>query len=173
MIQPDSGQLPQPSLSVWLRQSQASDLDYVLAAEQDPDNCAYVFQWSRQQHLAALDQPDFAHLIVETGAARVGYVILLGLQDINQSIALGRIVITEKGKGYGKAAIEQVKQLAFHTYGAHRLWLDVKTHNTRAQAVYRATGFVVEGILRDCLKTPSGYESLMVMSILRQEYLKE
>lgn len=161
-------------LSVQLRNTQAADLDYVVAAEQHPDNCPFIFQWSREDHLNALTNPDLAHLTVETEAAqRVGFVILVGLQDKNQSIALGRIVITDKGKGYGKAAIEQVKRLVFQTYEAHRLWLDVKTHNHRAQAVYQAAGFTVEGTLRECLKSQSEYESLIVMSILRQEYLQE
>ena len=52
----------------------------------------------------------------------------------------------------------------------HRLWLDVKVQNQRAQAIYKAAGFVVEGTLRECLKSEYGYESLMIMSILQQEY---
>jgi diamine N-acetyltransferase len=117
-----------------------------------------------------LTDPDIAHLIVEADK-RVGYVILAGLQDPNETIELRRIVIMEKGLGYGKAAIQQVKQEAFEKYQVNRLWLDVKEHNHRAQALYKSAGFVLEGTLRQCLKTENGhYESLLLMSILHEEY---
>jgi RimJ/RimL family protein N-acetyltransferase len=152
-----------------LRQTEATDLDYVLSAEHSDDNRQYVIPWSREQHLLALADPDIAHLIVEQ-ETRLGYVILAGLRDPNQSIEFRRIVITQKGQGYGRATIELIKDVAFTTYKAHRLWLDVKEHNHRARSVYTAAGFTVEGILRECLKTDHGYDSLVVMSILQQEY---
>jgi RimJ/RimL family protein N-acetyltransferase len=101
---------------------------------------------------------------------RVGYVILAGLIDANQSVEFRRIVITDKGKGYGKQTVEHVKKLAFETYNAHRLWLDVKGQNHRAQAIYQVAGFVIEGTLRECLKSENGYDSLVIMSILQREY---
>ena len=123
-----------------------------------------MIPWSRQQHLKALTDPDLAHLIVQR-ETRVGYIILAGLLDPNQRIEFRRIVITEKGRGYGKAAIELVKELAFETYKAHRLWLDVKAQNDRARAVYKAAGFIVEGTLRECLHSENGYDSLVIMSM--------
>ncbi len=167
------GDLMRPTnATVQLRPSQPADLDFVLAAEQHPDNSPYVWQWSREQHLAALTHPDIAHLIIEvpTRQTPVGYVILIGLQNPNQSIQLCRIVIEVKNQGYGKATLKQVKQLAFQTYNAHRLWLDVKVGNDRAQAVYHDAGFIIEGTFRDYVKTPQGYDSYRIMSLLRPEY---
>lgn len=152
-----------------LRETEVADLDYVLKAEQDQQNRQYIMPWSREQHLQAMTSSDLAHLIV-WGETRMGYVILAGLLNPNQSIEFLRIVITEKQRGYGKATVEMVKQLAFGAYNAHRLWLDVKEQNQRAQAVYRAAGFVSEGRLRECLKSEAGYESLIIMSILRSEH---
>lgn len=65
-----------------------------------------------------------------------------------------------------------IEKLAFETYHAHRLWLDVKIQNHRAQAVYSGAGFVVEGTLRECLKSGDEFESLIIMSMLLQEYKK-
>jgi diamine N-acetyltransferase len=162
-------QLPTDKM-ITLRRTEELDLDYVLSAEHSPENRAYVTQWLREKHLAVLTDPDIAHLIVEA-EKRVGYIILAGLQDPNETIELRRIVITKKGFGYGKAALQQVKQQAFEQYQAHRLWLDVKEHNHRAQALYKSAGFMLEGTLRQCLKTENGhYESLLLMSILREEY---
>ncbi|MEO0406147.1 MAG: N-acetyltransferase [Cyanobacteria bacterium P01_A01_bin.135] len=166
--------------SLWLRPTTDDDLDYVLAAESDPANLPYIMQWTRDEHRQAIADPNLGHFVIawsDLEAApshrekRVGYLILTGLQDSNQSIQLRRIVVTEKGKGIGRWAIAQVKSLAFDTYGAHRLWLDVKPFNQRAQTLYRTSGFVEEGTLRDCYKSPNGdYGSLIIMSVLRPEY---
>ncbi|MCF2150549.1 GNAT family N-acetyltransferase [Desmonostoc muscorum LEGE 12446] len=155
-----------------LYKTEEADLDYILGAETDDENRQYIIPWSREQHLQAIVNPDIAHLIVKN-ETRVGYVILAGLLDSNQSIEFRRIVITEKGKGYGKVTVQMIKQLAFETYKAHRLWLDVKVQNKLAQAVYKKSGFVVEGTLRECLKVEGKYDSLIIMSILQQEYFKE
>jgi len=152
-----------------LRKTEERDLDYVLAVEHSDENRLFVIPWSREQHLQALVDPDVAHLIVNA-QTKVGYVILAGLLGPNQSIELRRIVISEKGKGYGSAAVEMLKDLVFKTYQAHRLWLDVKVQNHRARGIYEAAGFVTEGTLRECLHTENGFDSLVIMSMLRQEY---
>jgi RimJ/RimL family protein N-acetyltransferase len=81
-----------------------------------------------------------------------------------------RLVITNKGHGFGRAAVRFVKQLAFEQYHAHRLWLDVRAHNRRAQQLYQSEGFVLEGTLRECVKVDNHFESLVTMSLLCSEY---
>ncbi|MBD6620663.1 GNAT family N-acetyltransferase [Komarekiella sp. 'clone 1'] len=154
-----------------LCKTEEADLNYILAAETDDENRQYVIPWSREKHFQAMVNPDIAHLIVKN-ETRIGYVILAGLLNPNHTIEFRRIVITEKAKGYGKAIVEIVKQLAFETYNAHRLWLDVKVQNKLAQAVYKKAGFVEEGTLRECLKVEGRYDSLIIMSMLQQEYEK-
>ncbi len=136
---------------VTLRSTQIPDLDYVLAAESSPENSPYIGQWPREQHIDLFSQADGAHLIVEAGQPtqpekleKVGYVIVQGLTNPDASIELKRLVITRKGRGYGREAIELVKEMAFEKYHAHRLWLDVKDFNYRAQSLYKSTGFVLE-----------------------------
>lgn len=159
-----------PLYNLSLRCTQAKDLDFVLRAEQGSENRPYIIPWLRERHEQALSDRNLAHLIVQVNIP-VGFVILAGLLDENQAIELRRIVMIDKGKGYGRRTIEFVKHLAFETYQAHRLWLDVKANNHRAKAIYQAAGFSEEGILRECLKSETGYESLVIMSMLRQEYL--
>lgn len=158
-------------MKIRLRYTNESDLDFVIAAEQSAENRAFVGVWTREQHRAACSSEDLSHLVIEEAdGKRVGYVILAGLVDTNESIEFRRIVITEKNRGYGKQALQAIKKLAFEELKAHRLWLDVKEHNGLARRLYETEGFTIEGILRDCLKTEGGYESLVVMSILRGEY---
>lgn len=153
--------------------TQPNDLDFVLAAESDHANAPFLVTWSQIQHEASLGDPNIAHLTIATrgGAEQVGYAIVAGLTNPHHSIEFQRLVIGPKGHGFGREALQCIKDWAFGEQHAHRLWLDVKEGNHRARALYASEGFVVEGTLRECLKTSAGtYESLIVMSMLRAEY---
>ncbi|HXE49693.1 MAG TPA: GNAT family protein [Ramlibacter sp.] len=157
---------------VRLRPTMTSDLEYVLSLEQDPENLPFIAPWERTQHEAAIRFPDFRHFIVEGGAGlnAVGFLILIGCRSQNQSIELKRMVIQTKGSGFGRAALRVAKKVAFDDLGAHRFWLDMKARNTRAKALYDSEGFVVEGELRDAVKVAGGFDSLIVLSMLRPEF---
>lgn len=163
---------PSGDVSIHLRPTTRDDLDFVLAAEHAPDNARYVAQWPRERHAEAIDRADMAHYIVartETGAP-VGYAIITGIGGESGSVELLRIVITEQGAGHGRAALRMIERLAFETWNAHRLWLDVREQNARARALYASEGFVEEGTLRECGRVGDRYESLVVMSMLDREY---
>src|SRR3954462_9793526 len=150
----------------------ASDIDFVLSLEQAPETLPFITPWERTQHEAAIRFPDFRHFIIEGGQGleSVGFLILIGCRSQNQSLELKRMVVQSKGAGYGRAALRVAKKVAFDDLKAHRLWLDVKQRNGRAKALYDGEGFVVEGELRDAVKTSDGFESLIVMSMLRSEF---
>lgn len=154
-----------------LRTTKDSDLSYVIDAENDKENTPYIGSWSFEQHLYSLTNPDMRHLIIEDqDGNRVGYAILTGLTDSNKAICIKRVTIQEKGKGYGKETLRLVIEWAFEHTETHRLSLDVKDFNSRPRHVYEAAGFIFEGTLRDCIYNGTRYESLSVMSILRDEY---
>ncbi len=155
-----------------LRPTMLSDLAFVLSVERDPGNLPYITPWERTQHEAAIRFPDFRHFIVEAGDAyaSAGFVILQGCRNPHGSVELKRIVLLDKGRGYGRACVRLLAQMAFRDLGAHRFWLDVKGRNRRAQALYRSEGFVEEGRLRDAVRTGDGWDSLIVMSMLAHEH---
>ncbi len=151
-----------------------SDLEFVIAVEQDPLNRPFITPWNRTQHEGAVRFPDFRHFIVEAGAqyAAAGFVILQGCRNPHRSIELKRMVLqpASQGGGAGRACLRLLANMAFQDLGAHRFWLDVKALNVRAQALYRSEGFVEEGRLRESVRTDSGYDSLVVMAMLEQEH---
>jgi diamine N-acetyltransferase len=160
------------SVRARLRPTMTSDIDYVLTLEQDPENLAFITPWERTQHEAAIRFPDFRHFIIEGGddLSSIGFLILIGCRSPNQSLELKRMVVQSKGAGFGRAALRVAKKVAFDDLGAHRFWLDVKSRNTRAKALYDGEGFIVEGQLRDAVKVADGYETLIVMSMLQPEF---
>ena len=158
-------------MAIDLRKTTESDLNFVLETEQSAENRVFVSVWKRAQHLAALTDEDLLHLIIEnSNSERIGYVILAGLTNENQNIEFRRIAVAQKNRGYGKQTLREIKRIAFEELNANRLWLDVKEYNERARHLYKTEGFTVEGILRECLKTENGFESLVVMSMLHREF---
>jgi diamine N-acetyltransferase len=160
------------SARVRLRPTMQSDLEFVLSLERDPENLPYITPWERIQHEAAIRFPDFRHFIIECGPDldAGGFLILIGCRNQHQSIELKRMVVRDKNRGFGRAALRVVKKIAFDDLGAHRLWLDIKKRNTRAKSLYDSEGFVLEGELREAVKVQGGYDSLVVLSMLESEF---
>jgi diamine N-acetyltransferase len=169
-----------------LRPTMLSDLDFVVSVERDARNLPFITPWEQTQHEGALRFPDSRHFIVEAGAdgQRAGVVILQGCRNPHRSVELKRIVLQVKGQGYGRACVRLLKAMAFRDLKAHRLWLDVKSLNGRALALYASEGFVEEGRLRESVRVTStegdglgsstdgaaGYDTLIVLSMLDREY---
>ncbi len=149
-----------------------SDLDFVVAVEQDPANRPYITPWDRVQHEGAVRIPDFRHFIIEAGEGwqQAGFAILQGCRNPHGSIELKRVVLQTKGRGWGRAVVRMLAGIAFRDLGAHRFWLDVKAKNERALGLYRSEGFVEEGRLRESVREADGYESLIVLSLLADEH---
>lgn len=157
---------------VRLRPTMQSDLDFVLSLERDPQNRPYITPWERTQHEAAIRFPDFRHFLIEGGPGleAAGFLILIGCRSPHHSLELKRMVVQNKGCGMGRAALRVLKKVAFDDLAAHRLWLDVKKGNDRAQTFYRSEGFVLEGTLREAIRSGDGYESLQLLSMLAPEF---
>lgn len=162
--------------SVRLRPTLLSDLDFVIQVETDSRNLPFITPWERTQHEGAVRFPDFRHFIVEAGEGfePTGFVILQGCRNPHRSVELKRIVLQDKGHGFGRACVRQLKRMAFRDLKAHRFWLDVKGLNVRALALYASEGFVEEGRLRESVRVSidgaDGYDCLVVMSMLDREF---
>jgi RimJ/RimL family protein N-acetyltransferase len=149
-----------------------ADIDFVLDAESHRDTSAYIIPWTRERHLGAIIDDDCAHRIIrqsDTGD-RLGFLMLFGLASRDKAIEFRRIVSVSQGRGVGRASLRAVKAYAFNKLNAHRLWLDVKSKNSRARHLYKSEGFVEEGVMRECLFEDGQFESLVLMSMLRQEF---
>lgn len=135
-------------------------------------NNQFINSYNKEKHHALLDDSDCLHLSLRRldNDKIVGFMLLFGLDGVNDSLELRRIAINEKGKGFGREALKLLKRLCFEELKFHRLWLDVYDDNERAYKLYESEGFSKEGLLRDKFKTENGYRSQRVYSILESEY---
>lgn len=156
---------------ITLKATSPSHITYILKIEEEEENQDFIIPYTRKQHEQIIQDRDALHLSVMNKEGKlVGFVILAGLQNSNNAIEFRRIVIAEKGKGYGSTVINYVKKYCFEKLKCHRLWLDVFDFNTKAQYIYLKAGFKKEGVLRDAFKREDIYQSLVIMSILKYEY---
>lgn len=156
-----------------LRPTTEFDLDWVVRTEHAPEHAELISRWPRARHSATLRDPNCRHLIITDAAGdRLGYTILRGISAEETNLELLRIVVAQPSRGIGRAALRLIKEIAFQELGKHRLWLDVVITNERARALYRSEGFVDEGVMREAALRPSGYVSLLLMSLLEREYFQ-
>ena len=153
-----------------LRQALVEDIPYIQLLEKKFSDLEQVGTDSSETHQRQLSDPDCAYWIVESEGRPAGFVILRGLASENRCIELKRIVIADPGRGLGRRVLLEIIRRSFTELSAHRLWLDVYEDNSRARHVYRSVGFVEEGMLRECIRRGEQYRSLVLMSILENEY---
>lgn len=147
-----------------------SDIPKVISMENDIENSQFIFPNSKEEHIDLIDDDNIEHLLLSKNNKTIGFVILVGLKNKNRNIEFRRIVIKEKGKGYGRMAIQKLKQHSFEKLNCHRFWLDVLETNRRARYLYQSEGFKEEGKLRKCVLINNEYKNLIIMSILENEY---
>jgi RimJ/RimL family protein N-acetyltransferase len=156
---------------IHLQKTKPEDIPVVMEMENHADNRDFVTQNSLERHLAIIGGSDEEHLkVMDENNKIIGYVILVGLENPNKIIELRRLVIAEKGKGFGRETLQHIKKYCFEQLKCHRLFLDVVEDNLRAQHLYRSEGFVLEGLMREAHKAEKGYKNLLLLSILEHEY---
>jgi RimJ/RimL family protein N-acetyltransferase len=103
----------------------------------------------------------------------VGHIQLLGIDLVNMSACIGRVLVGNKefrNKGIGMEMVNGILDIAFETLNLHRVYLGVFDFNKSAIACYEKAGFKIEGTARDLRKINDEYWSLVNMSILEEEY---
>jgi RimJ/RimL family protein N-acetyltransferase len=145
-------------------------LDQVLNIEKS--NSRFVFVWPKERHMEAINGTDEMHISVvnASGGELVGYILLAGVGGEDRVLEFRRMVIADKGRGYGRTSVRFIKKYCFEVLKYHRLWLDAYTDNKGAIELYRSEGFVQDGVLRECKKNGDEYRSMVIMSMLEQEY---
>lgn len=115
------------------------------------------------ERTASLASYDFCIEREEDGAP-LGRLILTDPSEDGRAelvIAIGRDV--DRGRRYGREAIERALEFAFETLQVSEVYLRVMPENARAVRCYLASGFVKEGLIR---RSPS--ERVLLMSHRRR-----
>ena len=120
------------------------------------------------------EKDDDEMFIIQEGPADIGCIAIYNIDKENKQAEIGRIIIGEdkyrsKGFAYGAGIIHL--KYAFVTLNMERLYLQIFADNEVAFNLYRKLGFAKEGLLRGAILTPSGRKDIIVMGLLKREFL--
>ncbi|PKR84943.1 GNAT family N-acetyltransferase [Heyndrickxia camelliae] len=102
----------------------------------------------------------------------IGYIELDGIlwnqRTTWVSIAIGEEM--NRGKGYGKEALELILQYAFHELNLRRVQLTVFSYNLSAIQLYKKSGFTYEGTYREFLERDGKTYDMLLFGLLKKEW---
>jgi RimJ/RimL family protein N-acetyltransferase len=109
---------------------------------------------------------------IEAAGSLVGRCGLFDVDDLARHATLGiTIGAPHRGRGYGRDAVRVLLGYGFRLRNMHRIQLDTLATNEPALRAYRACGFVEEGRLREHGYANGEYVDVVLMGILRDEWL--
>jgi RimJ/RimL family protein N-acetyltransferase len=109
------------------------------------------------------------------GWKMIGNCGVFGIDPIAHLAELG-IMIGEKdewNKGYGTETMSLLLRHCFETLNLNRVFLQVYAENVRGKRAYEKAGFMEEGRLREAVYKRGKYDDVIMMSVLRSEWIAQ
>lgn len=107
--------------------------------EQADGTSVFIYPYSAQKHTAEMASDDIVYLSIYQQNKLIGFIIL-ALENEGR-VEFRRIVIAEKGKGFGQLAMQKMEQYCKDELQAKSIWLDVFELNTRGMHIYQKLGY--------------------------------
>ena len=156
-----------------LRRANVTDLGYIMTLQYAPENLKFIVPFDEDYHrqIIGSDGAEKSDIIIEEcdGGIRAGYFMLRELDS--PCAEFTHVIIDRKGLGYGREALSLLLKWTFEIENFHRVWIDCKEHNEIALHLSERTGFIREGLIREMILTDGVWENLIVLGMLRREYL--
>ena len=118
-----------------LIESRSEELELFCEWEQVGDTREFIIPYSLEQHRKEFEKDEIIYLSIVLDSSVAGFVILK-LEDDMKSVEFRRIVVNEKGRGIGQAALKKVDTYCFDKLKKKRIWLDVFSFNVRGIHLY-------------------------------------
>jgi UDP-4-amino-4,6-dideoxy-N-acetyl-beta-L-altrosamine N-acetyltransferase len=111
--------------------------------------------------------------VVDESDEILGLVSLMSIDNVNRSAHLHIMIggAENRGKGIGTFAVKALISHAFNNLNLRRIELGVLTTNAAAIRLYEKTGFVREGVKRQCVYKNGKYVDQIMMGLLRSDFV--
>ncbi|WP_295011904.1 GNAT family N-acetyltransferase [uncultured Microbacterium sp.] len=167
--------------TVTLRARTDADLDTLFALASDLDSWE---QRSPRRPAPMAKEPWLARIrereadpnggiafVIDVDGAPVGTINLFDIDDFAHHGEVGiALIASARGQGVGTEAMRQIVEFAFVRANLRRVHLEVLGSNAAAIRSYEKAGFVVEGRQRAHAWSRGGYEDVVRMGLLRDEW---
>ena len=145
------------AVPVWMRAMTHADLDAVLAIEQ----AVQAYPWTRGNFADALDNGYLCCVDETEGGEIRGYAILMQAADEAELLTIG-VAAARQRKGLGRAILSEMLSIA-RARQLRRVFLEVRSTNAAAIALYRSAGFSEIGTRHGYYKNADGSEDALMM----------
>ena len=140
-----------------MRAMTQEDVDAVLAIEQS----VQCFPWTRGNFFDALNS-GYLCCVDETEEGICGYAILMQAADEAELLTIG-VAASQQRKGLGRAMLSEMLETA-RAKQLRRIFLEVRSGNVAAIALYRSAGFNEIGVRRGYYQNTDGSEDAVTMA---------
>lgn len=141
-----------------MRTMTRADVDAVFAIE----TAVQAYPWTRGNFIDALDNGYICRVDeAESGEVR-GYAILMPLVDEAELLTIG-VAEAQQRKGRGRMMLSEMLDVAREKHW-QRVFLEVRSTNVAAIALYRSAGFSGIGVRRGYYRNADGSEDAVTMA---------
>lgn len=141
-----------------MRAMTPDDVNAVFAIEQ----AVQRFPWTRGNFADALNSGYLCRVDeTESGGIR-GYAILMPAAGEAELLSIG-VAAAQQRMGLGRAMLSEMLNVA-HARQLHRVFLEVRSSNVAAIALYRSEGFSEIGVRRGYYQSANGSEDAITMA---------
>jgi len=139
---------------LYLKEALETDIASIMEMERHMDNTDFVWKGSYEQHKSEIEAENILLFVIKQNEddETVGFA-LIETDNKSEIFELRRIVISRKGKGYGREVMEALFKFAFEDLRMNRFWLDVYPDNHIGIKLYESVGMRREGVLRQNYKS--------------------
>jgi RimJ/RimL family protein N-acetyltransferase len=170
---------------VRLRAAERADVEKFCVWVNDPEVTRYLSLYlpmsrvDEENWFEAMTKRDQREktLVIEVrdgdGWKMIGNCGVFDIDPVNSLAELG-IMLGEKdewNKGYGTETMVLLLRHCFDTLNLNRVYLRVYAENLRAKRSYDKAGFVEEGRQREGVYKHGKYDNVVIMSVLRSEWI--
>jgi len=139
-----------------IRVMHQEDLPQVLQIEKK----SFSSGWSEDMFLRELKSPDSLLFVAETGGRIVGYIVARVLGGGYSEIRDLAVEPSVRRRGIATALLNNAIKALYYR-GATKVFLEVRSSNKPAQALYQKLGFIATGIRRNYYNAPQEDAILM------------
>jgi RimJ/RimL family protein N-acetyltransferase len=155
----------------------ARDTEYTRLLDNDPSrlwSAKKIQSWIERDQEKGYQDGYFFEIHTISEDRLIGFLGLFGLSWSHGDTWLG-IGLGDReywGKGYGTDAVRVILRYVFTELNLRRVTLGVFAYNSRAIKSYEKAGFKVEGRLRQYIARDGQRSDMVVMGVLREEWLQ-
>lgn len=127
-----------------------------------------LHQYLESQHLDIFTTKQLRLIVEDKVGKTIGLVDLFDFDPHNSRAGLGILINdeSERGKGYAKAAVQELIKYAFSHLGLHQIYINVGVSNLPSIQLFSGLGFAKVGLKKDWVKNDNKFEDEMMMQLI-------